>query len=127
MGVLGIGGLFFRAHDPDALAAWYKENLGVGGGCAADGLEIDSKWTWHAHGGPIAFSPFKQSSDYFPADKQWMLNLRVDDLLALIAALKAKGVAVETRPEWNDPHTGSFARVHDPEGNPVELWQPPAD
>ena len=73
------------------------------------------------------FAPFSHDTDYFPADKQWMINLRVDDLDALIAALKAAGIAVETRAEWDTPETGRFARITDPEGNPVELWQPPED
>ena len=55
-----------------------------------------------------------------------MLNLRVSGLDALIADLRAHGVAVETRAEWDNPETGRFARIHDPEGNPIELWEPPA-
>ena len=70
------------------------------------------------------FAPFKAETDYFPADRQWMLNFRVDDLSALISQLQAAGIAVETRPEW-DGEWGKFARIHDPEGNPVELWQEP--
>ena len=66
-------------------------------------------------------------TDYFPAAKQWMINFRVDDIDELISQLKTAGIAVETRAEWDTPETGRFARIVDPEGNQVELWQPPAD
>ncbi|MDB5696097.1 MAG: glyoxalase/bleomycin resistance/dioxygenase family protein [Sphingomonas bacterium] len=126
MPVLGIGGLFFRARDPDALNAWYRQHLDVGAGCASDPTETSSEWYWQAQGGPTVFAPFKADTDYFAADKQWMLNLRVSDLDALIARLQDAGIAVKTDPEWDHPDTGRFARIHDPEGNAIELWQPPA-
>ena len=68
--VQGIGGLFFRAKDPDALAEWYRTHLGFGGG--------DRFWEQAA--GPTVFAPFKADTDYFAADRQWMLNLRVTDI-----------------------------------------------
>jgi len=126
MGVLGFGGFFFRAADPDALAAWYREHLGVGAGCVAEGAGTASDWFWMANGGPMVFEPFKATTDYFPADKQFMLNLRVSGLDAMIATLGAAGIAVETRAEWDTPETGRFARIHDPEGHAIELWEPPA-
>ena len=125
MPVLGIGGLFFRAKDPDALNAWYRETLGVGAGCSADATGPADEWSWTVQGGPVVFAPFKADTDYFPADKQYMLNLRVSDLDGLLEQLNAKGIAVVTKAEWNDPATGRFARIHDPEGNAVELWEPP--
>ena len=125
MPVLGIGGLFFRAHDPDALSAWYKEHLNVGAGCSASAGPID-EWSWQAEGGPVVFAPFKATTDYFAADKQWMLNLRVSAIDALLGTLREAGIAVETRAEWDAPETGRFARIHDPEGNAIELWEPPA-
>ena len=76
MPVLGIGGLFFRAQDPEALNTWYREHLGVGAGCAADGAGEPNEWVWMTHGGPVVFAPFA-------------------------------------------------ADIHDPEGNAVELWEPP--
>jgi predicted enzyme related to lactoylglutathione lyase len=79
-----------------------------------------------AQGGPVVFAPFPAATDYFPADKAYMLNLRVSGIDALIAELEGAGISVETRDEWNDPNVGRFARIHDPEGNPIELWQPPA-
>jgi predicted enzyme related to lactoylglutathione lyase len=115
MGVTGIGGVFFRAQDPKGLGAWYAEHLGVGGG----------EWgLWDQQAGQTVFSPFAADTDYFPADKQVMLNFRVDGLDALKAALQAKGIEVITNPDWDMPGVGRFARIHDPEGNAIELWEP---
>ncbi len=126
MPVLGVGGIFFRASDPDALGAWYREHLGVGAGCAAEDAGPPEDWTWTVQGGPLVFAPFEAGTDYWAAGKQFMLNLRVRDLDALLAQLSAAGIAVITRPEWDDPQAGRFARIHDPEGNAIELWEPPA-
>lgn len=125
MTVLGIGGMFFRARDPDALAAWYRDRLGVGAGCAAEGEPRE--WHWMQQGGPTVFAPFAADSDYFPADRAFMLNFRVRGLDALLADLRANEVEAITDPAWDDPATGRFARIHDPEGNPIELWEPPAN
>lgn len=125
MGVTGIGGLFFRASDPDALNTWYREHLHVGAGCNADATGPVDQWSWSTLSGPTVFAPFKADTDYFPADKQYMINLRVVGLDALLASLRAAGIAVETRAEWDSPETGRFARIHDPEGNPIELWETP--
>src|SRR5690606_22727818 len=109
----GIGGVFFRARDTAALAQWYETHLGVSG-------------VWQQEAGLTVFAPFKADTDYFPADRQWMINFRVDDLDALLAKLRDAGIAAETRPdEWDTPETGRFARIADPEGNPIELWEPP--
>jgi predicted enzyme related to lactoylglutathione lyase len=116
MAVTGIGGFFFRADDPTALAEWYLKHLGVG---APPGVFV-----WNQQAGPTVFAPFKADSDYFAADKRWMLNLRVDDLDGLIASLKAAGIEVLTKAEWDAPEVGRFARIHDPDGNPIELWEP---
>ena len=115
MGVTGIGGLFFRAKDPQALAAWYAEHLGVGGG---------EMGVWDQQAGPTVFQPFDAGTDYFPAEKQWMLNLRVEGLDALKSELAAKGIEIITNPEWDAPGVGRFARIFDPEGNQIELWEP---
>ena len=109
----GIGGVFFRASDPQGLGNWYKTHLGIDMSAGA----------WIQAAGPTVFAPFPADSDYFLADRQTMLNFRVDDLTGLIAKLQAAGIAVETRPEW-DSEIGRFARIRDPEGNPVELWGP---
>ena len=113
--VTGIGGVFFRATDPKALAEWYDHHLGIKAGHKP----------WSQAAGPTVFAPFPADSDYFPPARQYMLNFRVDDLPQLIANLQGAGIAVETRAEWEGPY-GSFGRIHDPEGNPIELWQPPA-
>lgn len=76
-------------------------------------------------GGPTVFAPFKDSTDYFAADKAFMINLRVSGLDELLAALRASAIEVITKDEWDDPTTGRFARIHDPEGNAIELWEPP--
>ncbi len=110
---VGIGGIFFRASDPVALAAWYAENFGL-------------PEQWQTEAGMTVFAPFPAASDYFPANRQFMINFRVDDLDGLIARLNAGGIAVETREEWDMPGVGRFARVVDPEGNHVELWEPEA-
>jgi predicted enzyme related to lactoylglutathione lyase len=120
--VLGIGGLFFRAADPDGLSAWYRDMLGVGAGCSGTGEEA-GEWVWKAAGGDTVFAPFRHDTDYFAADKAFMVNLRVAGLDALVARLQAAGIAVERRAEWDAPGVGRFARIHDPEGNPIELWE----
>jgi predicted enzyme related to lactoylglutathione lyase len=76
-------------------------------------------------GGPTVFAPFKQDTDYFAADKAFMINLRVSDLDGLLASLRAAGIEITTNPEWDHPEVGRFARIHDPEGNALELWEPP--
>ncbi|MDR7102934.1 VOC family protein [Croceicoccus sp. BE223] len=125
--VLGIGGFFFRCRDPVAMAAWYRDHLGVGAGCGGGADGEPSEWFWQASGGPVVFAPFADDSDYFAADKTFMLNLRVSGLDALVMRLQAAGIGAERRAEWDSPETGRFARIHDPDGNAVELWEPPAD
>jgi predicted enzyme related to lactoylglutathione lyase len=121
-----MGGYFFRAKDPDKLKAWYRDHLGVGGGCGTDEKGQANEWVWFHEGGPMVFEPFKADSDYFAADKQVMINLRVRDLEGLIDQLRAAGIEVVTKDEWDMPEIGRFARIHDPENNPIELWEPRA-
>jgi len=116
MTVTGIGGLFFRARDPDALLIWYRTHLGVA---------MAGHTPWEQAAGPTVFMPFASNTDYWPADKQWMMNFRVADLDALLGKLRQADIAVTTDPAWDTPETGRFARIHDPEGNPIELWEPP--
>ena len=126
MPVLGIGGLFFRSKDPDVLSAWYKTHLGIGAGCVSTPGATPDEWSWETQGGPVVFAPFKADTDYFAADKQFMLNLRVSGIEELIESLRAAGVEVITTDDWDaSPEIGKFARVHDPEGNAIELWEPP--
>lgn len=116
--VTGFGGFFFRARDPDALAAWYQTHLGVNR--APTDMEAQP---WHQDAGPTVFAPFAADTDYFAADRGFMLNFRVADLEAMLADLRAAGIAVSHEEEMDG--IGRFARIHDPEGNPIELWQPP--
>ena len=113
--VTGLGGVFFRAKDPEGLARWYARHLAV-----------ESNPVWMQAAGPTVFAPFPEDTDYFDRPEQaFMLNFRVSDLDEMIAALQADGIDVVTKPEWNS-EAGRFARIHDPEGNPIELWEPPA-
>jgi len=115
--VTGIGGFFFRAKDPKALASWYQQHLGVSLMPSKEGDPV-----WQQEAGPTAFGPFPETTKYFgDAQKVWMLNFRVRDLDKMAAQLRAAGIEIKIYPP--DP-TGRFARVHDPEGNPIELWQP---
>lgn len=112
--VNGIGGVFFRASDPAALSKWYEDHLGI------DILEE----VWTQASGPTVFAPFAKGTDYFGRpEQQWMINFRVNDLDAMIGQLEARGIEVTTKAEW-DSEVGRFARIHDPEGNPIELWEP---
>lgn len=113
--VLGIGGVFFRTKDPGALSKWYTDHLGI---------DITDA-VWQQRAGPTVFCPFKHTTEYFGRpEQQWMLNFRVADLNAMIAQLQDRGIDVETRPDEWDSEVGRFARIHDPEGNPIELWEP---
>jgi predicted enzyme related to lactoylglutathione lyase len=116
--VTGMGGLFFKARDPERLRRWYEEYLGV---TAPPGNYGDPPWEQEA--GPTVLSPMREETDYFGRPEQrWMVNFRVDDLDAFVAQLRSEDVQVETDPEEHP--TGRFARLHDPEGNPIELWEP---
>jgi catechol 2,3-dioxygenase-like lactoylglutathione lyase family enzyme len=118
-----MGGYFFRAKDTEGLKAWYKDNLGVGGGCGTDPVTGHSNdWTWYYEGGPMVFMPFKADTDYFAADKQAMINLRVRNLDGLLAKLRAAGIDIAREEEMEG--VGRFARIHDPEDNAIELWEP---
>jgi glyoxylase I family protein len=116
--VMGIGGFFFRAHDPTGLGHWYQQHLGIS---LTPRSYQDTVWQQEA--GPTVFSPFPEKSDYFgDAHKDWMLNFRVRDLDKMATQLRAAGIAVEIDPQ-SYPN-GRFASLHDPEGNPIQLWQP---
>ena len=116
--VTGIGGYFIRSQDPNGLARWYTETLGV----ASYSEEQDR--TWWQDEGPTVFAPFAADTDYFGRrEQQTMLNLRVDDLDAVLDRLRDAGVPVEDRVE-ELPGIGRFGWATDPEGNRFELWQP---
>ena len=117
--VTGIGGMFFRAHDPKGLARWYQDHLGVTMTPSSEGDPV-----WKQEAGETVFAPFDEKTKYFgDMAKMWMVNFRVRDLDKMAAQLQAAGIEVKMYPA---DATGKFARVHDPEGNPIELWQPPA-
>ncbi len=121
--VTGIGGVFFKAQDPDKLRAWYKEHLGI---------EFD-EWGSAVFGCPdsederaraqTVWSLFPSDTKYFdPSSAPFMINYRVDNLAALLEQLRSEGVTVDERMEEFD--YGKFGWVVDPEGNKIELWEP---
>jgi glyoxylase I family protein len=116
--VLGIGGLFFRSRDPKQLAQWYQLYLGI------DPVPTDyGQQAWQQAAGPTAFSPFAMDTGYFGSKQQaWMVNFRVRSLDAMVAQLQKSNIEVKVDPEKYP--NGRFARLHDPEGNPIELWEP---
>ncbi len=124
MPVVGMGGYFFRAKAPEELKAWYRERLGVGGGIGTDAEGRSNPHCWYHEGGPMVFAPFADDSDYFSRARTAMINLRVSDLDGLLAQLRGSGVEIVR--EDRDTGIGNFARIHDPEGNEIELWEPPA-
>jgi len=116
--VLGIGGFFFRAKDPKALVQWYEQNLGISIVPKGPG---DKPWQQDA--GATAFQPFSETSSYLGTpDHRWMLNFRVRDLDAMVKQLTANGIVVKVDPQTYP--NGRFAHLSDPEGNPLELWEP---
>jgi len=113
--ITGIGGFFFRCKNPKELKGWYINTLGI---------DIQDM-VWMQQAGATVFEPFPEDSDYFNDKKEWMINFRVTDLKKLITELQEKGIKVMQKDEWNTmPEIGTFARIHDPEGNPIELWEP---
>lgn len=115
--VTGIGGVFFRAKEPKALAEWYQTHLGID--LAPKDMTMQP---WVSKEGVTVFAPFADDTDYFPPDRGFMLNFRVRDLKAMLAQLRTAGVDVTGEEVMEG--IGRFARIHDPEGNPVELWEP---
>jgi len=118
--ITGVGGVFFKAKDPKALAAWYRDVLGLAlepwGGAA---LRYDAP----NHPPALIWGTFPATTKYFePSTASFMINYAVDDLDAFLAKLKAKDVTPLKRSEDT---TGRFAWILDPEGNKIELWEPP--
>ena len=117
--VAGIGGVFFRAKDPERLRAWYAEHLGF------DVADWGGEALTAQDGDVTVWSIFSARSEYFGNRKQqWMLNYRVRDLDAMLAQLRAAGVRVDEKTEEDE--NGRFAWATDPEGNRFELWEPRA-
>ncbi len=121
--VTGIGGIFFKAKDPGALGDWYRTHLGIDvqswGGAAFDWRDDNL-----GGNGTTAWSLFKADTSHFaPSSASFMINYRVADLHGLLAALRDEGCAVDEKVDESE--YGKFGWVMDPEGNRVELWQPP--
>lgn len=122
--VLGVGGIFFKSADPNALGEWYKKWLGVNidpsyGGCSFPPATMPE-------GGYTIFAPFKQDTSYFEPSKQpFMINLIVDDVDDALAQVKEGGAKLSGEPE--DTEFGKFGWFIDPDGNKIELWKPKAN
>jgi len=117
--VLGVGGVFFKARDPQALAAWYCEHLGV----PVEAGQTHGMFTASVLGEQTVWSAFPADTAYFGAERSlFMVNYRVRDLDAMLAQLRAAGARVEDRVEEYD--YGRFGWASDPEGNRFELWEP---
>lgn len=122
--VTGIGGIFFKGKNPDELSAWYRQHLGI---------EVDdshmSIFRWREHDEPeregsTVWSVFPSDTTYFgPGDAPFMINYRVADLDAVLEQLREEGVRIDEKRE--DGEYGRFAWIFDPDGNRIELWQPP--
>ena len=119
--VLGIGGVFFKSKDPGALTSWYRDVLGLD--MQDWGGVVSRPEAMAAHpGAATVFSAFDAASDYFaPSTREFMINLAVDDLDAVLASCAEHGVEATVMP---DEPNGRFAHVLDPEGTKIELWQP---
>lgn len=123
--VRGIGGIFFKSEHPDALYAWYEKHLGI-----AAQPKVGAMFAWRRADDAskeevTVWSVFPASTKYFePSKAPFMLNYIVDDLDATLAELRAQGVAVDERVERSD--YGNFGWVTDPDGNRIELWEPPS-
>ena len=120
--VLGIGGLFFKSRDGDAMRDWYSRVLGVDFKSWGGAVFLPDAAASHP-GAATVFSSFKQDTDYFaPSDKEFMFNLMVDDLDGILARAKAEGV--EPIKLMRGEANGEFAHIVDLEGRKIELWQP---
>lgn len=122
--VTGIGGVFFKSKDPKALCEWYRKHLGL---AVEEWGGVAFRWASEDNPGGIGstiWSPFAADATYFaPSTEPFMVNYRVHDLHALLAALRAEGCAVDDKVEESE--YGKFGWVMDPEGRRIELWQPP--
>ena len=121
--VTGVGGIFIKAKDPQAMYAWYEKHLGI----ARDPTSQAVMFAWREPDsgaeGQTVWSLFKQSSNYFdPSTSQVMINYRVGDMDAVVSALESEGIKVLGR---EDHEYGRFVWILDPEGNKIELWEPP--
>lgn len=125
--VTGLGGVFFKADDPKKLYEWYEKHLGLKP--APDGSGVVFPWKYVeelGRKGMTVWSIFRKDTEYFePSRASFMLNYRVEDLDGLLEVLREEGVEIDPRRENYD--YGRFAWIMDPEGNRIELWEPPKD
>ena len=123
--VTGIGGIFFKADDPEKLGAWYAKHLQLP---IEDWGGASFKWREKENSereGYTIWSPFQSDTEYFePSKKPFMINFRVENLDAVLEQLRAEGVTVDDKKEESE--FGKFGWIMDPEGNRIELWEPPA-
>jgi predicted enzyme related to lactoylglutathione lyase len=124
--VTGLGGVFFKSPDPEALYSWYERHLGLKR--ESDGSAVVFPWKPIEEDQPTGmtvWSIFEQSSNYFePTTAEFMVNYRVEDIDGLLNLLRAEGVEIDAKRE--DTPYGRFAWIRDPEGRRIELWEPPA-
>ena len=122
--VTGIGGIFFKSADPQKLAAWYQRHLGLNIE-AWGGVIFTESPSLQGNNNSTTWCPFQQDTEYFaPSTAPFMINYRVENLAELLQVLKAEGVHVDDKIESSE--YGQFGWVIDPEGNKIELWQPPS-
>ncbi|WP_312079058.1 VOC family protein [Chryseobacterium sp.] len=119
--VTGIGGIFFRAKDTNAVNDWYKKNLGLetspyGVSFEWKDKETDKKAT-------TQWAPFAENTEYFePSQKEFMINYRVENLELLLEELKKEKVQILDEVQTYD--YGKFVHILDLEGNKIQLWEP---
>ena len=122
--VTGIGGVFFKAKEPEKLYQWYEKHLGMKQECEGQGVTFRWQENDGQGQGMTVWAIFPESTEYFKnSAANHMLNYRVDDLDALLEALKQEGGEID--PHREDYDNGRFAWITDPEGNRIELWEPP--
>lgn len=123
--VVGIGGIFIKSKDPEALKAWYRTHLGMD---IQDWGGMAFPWSTPEAPNPngmTIWTVFEESSEYFnPSGAPFMVNYRVEDLDAVLDALRSEGCDVDEKTEESE--FGKFGWVIDPDGNKVELWEPPS-
>jgi predicted enzyme related to lactoylglutathione lyase len=124
--VTGIGGIFFKAQDPRKLLEWYRDNLGL-----VPSFEDGVTFEWRERDEPerkgcTVWSPFPEDTKYFaPSSATFMINYRVSNLDRMLEQLRRRGIQVDDRIEESE--YGRFGWAHDPEGNRIELWEPPPE
>lgn len=119
--VTGIGGLFVASPDPEALNRWYGEHFGI---VMLNSSEYDDEG-WFQDRGETVFTAVQGEGGMLDPGNRWMLNLRIDDLDAMVAELRGAGIEVE--PHAEEYPNGRFAELRDPDGNQVQLWEPNAE